>query len=67
MSVASRAKAALAKLEGANLEKLKRRVKPSDEVWKQYLHFLALKAGPATRRRPVRGPVHFQRPGHQGT
>ena len=45
MSEASRAKAALSKLEGANLEKLKRRVKPSDEVWKQYLHFLALKAG----------------------
>ena len=43
MSVASRAKAALAKLEGADLERLKRQVKPSADVWQQYLRFLALK------------------------
>ena len=44
MSEVSRAKAALAKLEGADLEKLKSRVKPSADV-QQYLRFLALKAG----------------------
>ena len=44
MSHAAAAKAALTKLEGADLDQLKDRVKPSAHVWKQYLRFLALKA-----------------------
>ena len=43
MSRAADAKAALAKLEGADLERLKSQVKPSADVWQQYLRFLALK------------------------